>query len=144
MMKLQISRRNLKVWRIRISLKDSVVWLCAYSEDTHSDPHIHSNELLPLLMIGDFLVHTVYLFCMISPQDNNLKVIECNVRVSRSFPFVSKTLNHDFIAMATRIIVGEHVEKVNVLDGCGKVGVKVSEISYFEVLTNDIYYLLHY
>ena len=52
-------------------------------------------------------------------------MIECNVRVSRSFPFVSKTLNHDFIAMATRIIVGEHVEPVNVLEGCGKVGVKV-------------------
>lgn len=60
-----------------------------------------------------------------SLQDNNLKVIECNVRVSRSFPFVSKTLNHDFIAMATRIIVGEPVEKVDVLEGCGKVGVKV-------------------
>ena len=55
-------------------------------------------------------------------------MIECNVRVSRSFPFVSKTLNHDFIAMATRIIVGEHVEPVNVLEGCGKVGVKVRHI----------------
>lgn len=55
-----------------------------------------------------------------------MKVIECNVRVSRSFPFVSKTLNHDFIAMATKIIAGEPVEKVNVIDGCGKVGVKVS------------------
>lgn len=53
-------------------------------------------------------------------------MIECNVRVSRSFPFVSKTLGHDFIAMATRIIMGEPVEKVNVLNGCGRVGVKVS------------------
>ncbi|CAD6208372.1 GSCOCG00003378001-RA-CDS [Cotesia congregata] len=37
-------------------------------------------------------------------KDNELKVIECNVRVSRSFPFVSKTLDHNFVAMATRLI----------------------------------------
>ena len=59
-------------------------------------------------------------------QDNQLKVIECNVRVSRSFPFVSKTLDHDFIAMATQVIVGENVEPADVLNGSGKVGVKVS------------------
>jgi hypothetical protein len=52
-------------------------------------------------------------------------VIECNVRVSRSFPFVSKTLGFGFIAMATRIIIGESVEPVDVIAGCGKVGVKV-------------------
>lgn len=54
-------------------------------------------------------------------KNNELKVIECNVRVSRSFPFVSKSLNYDFIAMATRVIVGEDVEPVDVLHGCGKV-----------------------
>ena len=58
-------------------------------------------------------------------QDNQLKVIECNLRVSRSFPFVSKTLDHDFVAMSTRVIVGEKVEPINVLGGCGHVGVKV-------------------
>lgn len=63
-------------------------------------------------------------------KDNDLKVIECNVRVSRSFPFVSKTLNHDFVAMATRVIVGEPVEPVDVLHGCGKVGVKVPQFSF--------------
>ncbi|XP_018404627.1 PREDICTED: CAD protein [Cyphomyrmex costatus] len=42
-------------------------------------------------------------------KDNELKVIECNVRVSRSFPFVSKTLDHDFVATATRLIVGADV-----------------------------------
>lgn len=55
-----------------------------------------------------------------------MKVIECNLRVSRSFPFVSKTLNHDFIATATRVIVGESVKQVNVLKGAGRVGVKVN------------------
>ncbi|KAJ8319880.1 hypothetical protein KUTeg_001467 [Tegillarca granosa] len=59
-------------------------------------------------------------------QDNQLKVIECNVRVSRSFPFVSKALDHDFIATATRVIMGESVEPINVLYGCGKVAVKVT------------------
>lgn len=54
-------------------------------------------------------------------KNNELKVIECNVRVSRSFPFVSKALNYDFVAMATRVIVGMDVEPVNVLKGCGKV-----------------------
>ncbi|XP_067950239.1 multifunctional protein CAD-like isoform X2 [Watersipora subatra] len=71
-------------------------------------------------------------------KDNNLKVIECNVRVSRSFPFVSKTLNHDFIAMATRIIVGEHVEKVDVLQGSDKVGVKVPVFSYARLTGADV------
>jgi len=74
-------------------------------------------------------------FCdrlIISPQlqDNELKVIECNVRVSRSFPFVSKTLDHNFVAMATRLIVGETVEPVDILAGCGKVGVKVPQFSF--------------
>jgi carbamoyl-phosphate synthase/aspartate carbamoyltransferase/dihydroorotase len=63
-------------------------------------------------------------------QDNELKVIECNVRVSRSFPFVSKTLDFDFVAMATRVIVGEKVDPVDVLAGCGKVGVKVPQFSF--------------
>ena len=58
-------------------------------------------------------------------------MIECNVRVSRSFPFVSKTLDHDFIAMATRVMVGAPVEPVDVLGGTsGRVGVKVAQFSF--------------
>ncbi|CAH1967723.1 unnamed protein product [Acanthoscelides obtectus] len=70
-------------------------------------------------------------------KDNVLKVIECNVRVSRSFPFVSKTLDHDFVAMATRVIVGEHVEPVDVWHGCGKVGVKVAQFSFSRLAGAD-------
>ncbi|KAL1498243.1 hypothetical protein ABEB36_009074 [Hypothenemus hampei] len=70
-------------------------------------------------------------------KDNDLKVIECNVRVSRSFPFVSKTLNHDFVAMATKVIVGEPVEPVEVLGGCGKVGVKVPQFSFSRLAGAD-------
>ena len=59
-----------------------------------------------------------------------MQVIECNLRVSRSFPFVSKTLEHDFIAMATKVIVGQRVDPVDVLRGCDKVGVKVPQFSF--------------
>ncbi|CAL7950785.1 unnamed protein product [Xylocopa violacea] len=71
-------------------------------------------------------------------KDNELKVIECNVRVSRSFPFVSKTLDHDFVAMATRLIVGEPVDPVDVLAGCGKVGVKVPQFSFSRLAGADV------
>jgi carbamoyl-phosphate synthase large subunit len=44
-------------------------------------------------------------------KDNDIKVIECNLRASRSFPFVSKILGENFIDVATRIIVGKSVDK---------------------------------
>jgi hypothetical protein len=51
----------------------------------------------------------------------------------RSFPFVSKTLGYDFIAMATKLIVGEEAEKVDVLRGTGdKYGIKVNFKLQFE------------
>jgi len=75
---------------------------------------------------------------MIVFQENTLKVIECNVRVSRSFPFVSKTLDHDFVAMATRVILGERVEAVDVLKGCGRVGVKVPQFSFSRLAGADV------
>ncbi|XP_035736372.1 CAD protein-like [Vespa mandarinia] len=71
-------------------------------------------------------------------KDNELKVIECNVRVSRSFPFVSKTLDHDFVAMATRLIIGESIDPVDVLAGCGKVGVKVPQFSFSRLAGADV------
>ena len=44
-------------------------------------------------------------------EDNELKVIECNLRVSRSFPFVSKSLGYDFVG-ACRVMLGEIVDPV--------------------------------
>ena len=59
-------------------------------------------------------------------QNNELKVIECNLRVSRSFPFVSKTLGCNFVSVATQIIVGEKpAESCTVIKDVGHVGVKV-------------------
>lgn len=71
-------------------------------------------------------------------KNNELRVIECNVRVSRSFPFVSKTLNHDFVAMATRVIIGLPTDPVEVLHGCGKVGVKVPQFSFSRLAGADV------
>ncbi|KAF7321587.1 Carbamoyl-phosphate synthase [Mycena kentingensis (nom. inval.)] len=48
---------------------------------------------------------------IIKTRDNELKVIECNLRASRSFPFVSKVLGHNFIDTATKAIVGQDVPK---------------------------------
>lgn len=48
------------------------------------------------------------------------------MRVSRSFPFVSKTLGVDLVALASQVIMGEDVEPVGLMTGTGIVGVKVS------------------
>ncbi len=46
-------------------------------------------------------------------KDNDVKVIECNLRASRSFPFVSKVLKVNFIDLATRVIMRHPVAKIN-------------------------------
>ena len=46
-------------------------------------------------------------------KDNDVKVIECNLRASRSFPFVSKTLKINFIDIATKLMLGEKVAKID-------------------------------
>ena len=51
-------------------------------------------------------------------KGNNVQVIECNLRASRTFPFVSKTFNHNFISLATQAMVGLPVVpfKISLLD----------------------------
>ena len=44
-------------------------------------------------------------------RENDIKVIECNLRASRSFPFVSKVLKINFIELATKVMLGLPVEK---------------------------------
>ncbi|KAF7258748.1 hypothetical protein EG68_04082 [Paragonimus skrjabini miyazakii] len=53
-------------------------------------------------------------------KDNHLQIIEANLRVSRSFPFVSKTLKYDFVASATRCILGSARDSLSppVLSSC--------------------------
>ncbi len=64
-------------------------------------------------------------------KSNQVMVIECNLRASRSFPFVSKVLKYNFIEAATRIIMGRPVEKVDrhFLD-LDYVGVKAPQFSF--------------
>uniref|UniRef100_W5NFZ0 Multifunctional protein CAD n=1 Tax=Lepisosteus oculatus TaxID=7918 RepID=W5NFZ0_LEPOC len=71
-------------------------------------------------------------------KDDQLKVIECNVRVSRSFPFVSKTLGEDLVALATQVIMGEEVEPVGLMKGRGIVGVKVPQFSFSRLAGADV------
>ena len=71
-------------------------------------------------------------------KNNDIKVIECNLRASRSFPFVSKVLKINFIDLATRIMLGLKVEKP------GKsafdleyVGIKASQFSFSRLQGSD-------
>ncbi|PHH58713.1 hypothetical protein CDD81_4799 [Ophiocordyceps australis] len=64
-------------------------------------------------------------------KDNDIKVIECNVRASRSFPFVSKVMGVDLIEMATRAIMGQPFqEHPPPTLGADCVGVKVPQFSF--------------
>ncbi|MBU2443456.1 MAG: carbamoyl-phosphate synthase large subunit, partial [Nanoarchaeota archaeon] len=64
-------------------------------------------------------------------KDNEIKVIECNLRASRSFPFVSKVYNVNFIDLATRAIMGRHVRKIqNTSFDLDYVGVKAPQFSF--------------
>ena len=64
-------------------------------------------------------------------KDNDIKVIECNLRASRSFPFVSKVLKINFIELATKVMLGMPVEKPNKnLFELDYVGIKASQFSF--------------
>ena len=64
-------------------------------------------------------------------KDNDVKVIECNLRASRSFPFVSKVLKKNFIDTATRIMLGEKVEPTDSSTfDIDYIGVKASQFSF--------------
>ena len=64
-------------------------------------------------------------------RENDIKVIECNLRASRSFPFVSKVLKLNFIELATKVMLGLPVEKPekNLFD-LDYVGIKASQFSF--------------
>uniref|UniRef100_A0A1I7X816 carbamoyl-phosphate synthase (glutamine-hydrolyzing) n=1 Tax=Heterorhabditis bacteriophora TaxID=37862 RepID=A0A1I7X816_HETBA len=82
--------------------------------------------LIDKYTVNEFLSNTLKVVL----QDNELKVIECNLRVSRSFPFVSKTLDFDFVALATRAMM--------VLRGKGRVGVKAPQFSFSRLAGADV------
>lgn len=64
-------------------------------------------------------------------KDNDIKVIECNLRASRSFPFVSKVIKINFIELATKVMLGLPVEKPSKnLFELDYVGIKASQFSF--------------
>jgi carbamoyl-phosphate synthase large subunit len=67
-------------------------------------------------------------------KDNEVKVIECNLRASRSFPFVSKILDVNLVDIATRVMMGDHVPRFNgsILD-LDYVGVKAPQFSFLRL-----------
>ena len=71
-------------------------------------------------------------------KENDIKVIECNLRASRSFPFVSKVLKINFIELATKIMLGLPYEKPskNEFD-LDYVGIKASQFSFSRLQKAD-------
>ena len=71
-------------------------------------------------------------------KDNDIKVIECNLRASRSMPFVSKVLKLNLIELATKIMLGKEVKKPNksIFD-LDYVGVKAPQFSFSRLQKAD-------
>ena len=71
-------------------------------------------------------------------KDNDVKVIECNLRASRSFPFVSKTLKINFIEIATRLMLSEKVPRIDKSSfDLDYVGIKASQFSFTRLKGSD-------
>ncbi|MCD4744974.1 MAG: carbamoyl-phosphate synthase (glutamine-hydrolyzing) large subunit [Bacteroidales bacterium] len=71
-------------------------------------------------------------------KDNDIKVIECNLRASRSFPFVSKILKINFIELATKIMLGINVNKPEIsLSDQDYIGIKAPQFSFSRLQKAD-------
>jgi carbamoyl-phosphate synthase large subunit len=71
-------------------------------------------------------------------KDNRVRVIECNLRASRSFPFVSKVINQNFIELATKIIMSQPYTKPDKRSfELNHVGVKAPEFSFTRLAGAD-------
>ena len=71
-------------------------------------------------------------------KDNDIKVIECNLRASRSFPFVSKVLKSNFIELATKIMLGvEYVKPSKSIFEVDHIGIKASQFSFSRLAKAD-------
>ena len=71
-------------------------------------------------------------------KDNEVKVIECNLRASRSFPFVSKVTKNNFIDIATRMIMGKEIDKSQLSSfDLDYVGVKSPQFSFTRLKGSD-------
>ncbi len=95
-----------------------------YLETMRQIQHISSDIAMSLKINGPFNIQFI-------AKDNRVKVIECNLRASRSFPFVSKTLKKNFIETAAKVIAGNKVEPWEFSTfSYDYVGVKAPEFSF--------------
>ncbi len=71
-------------------------------------------------------------------KDNDIKVIECNLRASRSMPFVSKVLKVNLVDIATRVMLGSPVEQLDKSTfDLDYIGIKASQFSFARLLKAD-------
>lgn len=71
-------------------------------------------------------------------KDNDIKVIECNLRCSRSFPFVSKVMKYNMIELATQVMLGVPYQKPDKsLFEIDHIGVKAPQFSFHRLLNAD-------
>lgn len=71
-------------------------------------------------------------------KDNDIKVIECNLRASRSFPFVSKVLKTNFIDLATEVMLGNEVNKPSsTIFDLDYIGIKAPQFSFSRLSKAD-------
>ena len=133
--------------------KDGVVMGCAIHEHVEN-AGVHSGDatlMLPTQTVSEFVLCKIedatrkivkelnitgpYNIQFIA-KNSDVLVIECNLRASRSFPFISKTMGVDFIEAATKLMVGESVEHMNLPQlgtrnrPAGYVGVKAPMFSF--------------
>lgn len=94
-----------------------------YLETVRRAKHIARDVVKALHITGPFNIQFI-------AKDNDLKVIECNVRASRSFPFVSKVSGHNFIRIATEAMLGVAEHRHYQTLELDHVGVKTPQFSY--------------
>ena len=95
-----------------------------YTETIRQVKKIAQGIALALRISGPFNIQFM-------SRENEVKVIECNLRASRTFPFISKTFDFNFIALATRVMAGLPVKAGNFhLQDLEYVGVKAPQFSF--------------
>jgi carbamoyl-phosphate synthase large subunit len=94
-----------------------------YLETIRQTKKITSRIVEALQITGPFNIQFI-------AKNNFIRVIECNLRASRSFPFVSKVTGYNFINIATRAMLGQYIPMVYETLELDYVGVKVPQFSY--------------
>jgi MGS-like domain/Carbamoyl-phosphate synthase L chain, ATP binding domain len=101
-----------------------------YLETVRRAKHVTEDIIKALDVTGPFNMQFL-------AQENRLQVIECNVRASRSVPFVSKVTGYNFIELATRAMLGEDISgQYNTLD-LDTVAIKSPQFSYSRIKGAD-------